>query len=655
MDLRTWYSTVERRCLTGMPLGSSHTLIWLSLGVIALLFALFNYRSVKRIVVGRPMRSRELQASHNKLFWLIALPILSADLYSSVAYGPEAGATELAFLGARAEWFIVPIVLATVLLLAIIVTSYIMGVLAYPNGGGGYSIARDNFKQPWVSLVAASALLIDYVLTVAVSVSAGIQAIASAYPMVAPYAAILSLLCVLVILLVNLRGVSESATVFAWPTFAFMASMLILIAVGLGNGLTHGFVQSTTPVFGAVPKGLTTLIMLKAFSSACSSLTGIETISNAVPIFREPRQKSAIKAYLAMTVLTGVTLIGFGYELYVKGIRVNPTNTMLSQLAAVYFGHGVMYQIITWTTFLVLIIAANSTFNGFPQLLALAASDGFLPHALMLRGDRLGYSNGMMVLATLASTLIIAFDAQTNALIPLFAIGVFMSFTIAQIGLVRRWRRIRGRHWMTKAVINAVGAAVTATVTVVFAVTKFSQGAWIVLIAMPLLVVMALSIGRYYDGVRKEIAIAPGVTPPKPHHVLTVVLVSGIHLVVEHTISFAQSLGTEVVALYIGFDDESIADLERRWAEWGSPCRLVTLRSEYRSLIHPLARFVRTLETWEGGKPDHVHLILAQFVPRHWWHYLLHNQSAFLIRAWFLRNRDVVITTVPYHLRPHKA
>ncbi len=629
--------------------------IWLSLVVIALLFALSNYRSVKRVIVGRPMRTRELQASHNKLFWLIALPILSADLYSSVAYGPEAGATEIAFLGPSAQWFILPVVFSTVLLLCVIVTSYIMGVLAYPNGGGGYSIARDNFRRPWVSLVAASALLIDYVLTVAVSVSAGIQAIASAYPAIAPYAVVLSLLCVIVILLVNLRGVSESATVFAWPTFAFMLSMLILIGFGFGHDVTHGFVQPSTPAFGVFPRGLTTLIMLKAFSSACSSLTGIETISNSVPIFREPRQKSAIKAYIAMTAVTGVTLIGFGYQLYVQGIAVNPHNTMLSQLAGVYFGHGAMYQILTWTTFLVLIIAANSTFNGFPQLLALAASDGFLPRALMLRGDRLGYSNGMMVLAALASTLIIGFDAQTNALIPLFAIGVFMSFTVAQIGLVRRWRRIRGRHWLVKASINAVGATVTATVTVVFAVTKFTQGAWVVLVALPLLVIMALSIGRYYDRVGRQIAIVPQASPPKPHHVLTVVLISGVHLVVEHTISFAQSLGTEVIALYVGFDEKSIQEMERRWAEWGAPCRLVTLHSEYRSLIQPLARFVRTLETWEGGRPDHVHLILAQFVPRRWWHYLLHNQSAFLIRTWFLRNRDVVITTVPYHLHPQKT
>jgi hypothetical protein len=286
---------------------------------------------------------------------------------------------------------------------------------------------------------------------------------------------------------------------------------------------------------------LTTLNLLKAFSAACSSLTGIETISTAVPIFREPRQQSAIKAYIAMTIITGVTLLGFGYELYVKGITVNPNNTMLSQLSEVYFGHGVIYQVITWTTFLVLIIAANSTFTGFPQLLALVARDGFLPRALTLRGDRLGYSNGMIVLTLLSSLLIVAFRAQTNALIPLFAIGVFLSFTVAQIGLVRRWNRIRGSHWAVKASVNAIGAGVTALVAVVFAVTKFTEGAWIVIVALPTLIFTALTIRRHYDTIADELRIDLKSSRPHPHHVVSVILISGVHRVVENAVSFALS------------------------------------------------------------------------------------------------------------------
>ena len=407
------------------------------------------------------MRSKELNASHNKLFWLIALPILSADLYSSVAYGPEAGISELAYLGPDSKWLVIPITLTTVVLLCVLIVSYIMGVIAYPNGGGAYAIAKDNFKTSYMSLLAASALLIDYVLTVAVSVSAGIQAIGSAYPGISNYETLLAILCVFFMLVVNLRGVSESASIFAWPTFLFMASMLFLIGFGMFKGTQHGFVQPTTPPFGVAPQGLTILLILKAFSSASSSLTGIETISNSVPVFREPRTKGAIKAYITLGLITGITLTGFAFLLYLNGISVNPNNTMLSQLLIVYFGHGVIYQIIIWSTFIVLILAANSTFTGFPQLAALVAADRFLPRALTLRGDKLGYSNGMIVLAALSVLLIEAFNSRTDALIPLYAIGVFVAFTVAEIGLVRRWIRVRGRLWKTKAAINTIGAILT--------------------------------------------------------------------------------------------------------------------------------------------------------------------------------------------------
>lgn len=616
----------------------------------AIAFALFNFGNVKRIVVGRPMRSRELHQAHTKLVWLIALPILAADLYSSVAYGPEAGITELAHLGIDARWMILPITASTVILLAILITSYIMGVIAYPSGGGAYAIAKDNFKKPLISLVAASSLLVDYVLTVAVSVSSGIQTMASSYPILSGHETSISVLCVFLILLVNLRGVSESAKVFAYPTFVFMACMLFLIGAGFIDELHHGFVQPATPPFGTVPQGLTTMLLLRAFSSACSALTGIETISNAVPIFRQGKA-GAIKAYIVLGLVTGVTLLGFAYHLYVKGISVNPNNTMLSQLAGLYFGHGVIYQAIIIFTFIVLILAANSTFAGFPQLAALVAGDRFLPRSLTIRGDKLGYSNGMIVLAALAALLIELFHAQTNALIPLYAIGVFAAFTVAQTGLTIRWFKVKGRLWKTKAGINTFGSLITAIVAVIFAVTKFAEGAWIVLIVLPVLIFCASKIRRHYDDVADELRIDINTIRPEKHHVLSVVLVSGIHRVVTNTISFALSNNDNVIALYIGFDDESIKRMEQKWKDWGSPCRLVTIKSEYRSILHPLARFLKRLETYEGGKPDHIQLFIAQFVPKKWWHQLLHNQTSLLIRAWMLRRKDVVVSTVPYHLK----
>ncbi|MDQ0199309.1 APC family permease [Neobacillus ginsengisoli] len=621
------------------------------LALVGIWFSISNFSSVKRALIGRPMRTAELHAQHNKLIWYIALPILSADLYSSVAYGPESGITELVKLGNEAKWYIIPITISTVVLLFILIISYIMGILAYPNGGGAYAIAKDNFKQRWVSLIASGSLLVDYILTVAVSVSAALEAIVSAYPIVAPYETVLAILCVFILLMVNLRGIAESAKIFAWPTIGFAACMMILVFTGLFNEVKHGFVQPSTPPFGSVPKGLTILLILKAFSSACSALTGIETISNAVPIFRKPQQKNAIKTYIALGTITSITLLGFAYHLYVRGISPNPNNTMLSQLTEYYFGHGIMYQLIIWFTFIVLILAANSTFTGFSQLAAIVAADGFLPRGLTNRGDRLGYSNGIIVLAATASLLIIAFQAHTNALIPLYAIGVFMSFTVAQFGLMRRWKRVKGPHWKTKLTINTIGAIITTIVALIFAVTKFTSGAWIVLIVIPVLILFSLAIQHHYRDVAKELKIDLKTMRPEANRVITIVLVSGVHRVVQNTLSFATSICQEnLLALYVGFDDDSMKKMEAKWEEWGNPCRLVTLKSKYRSVLEPLSRLIHLIEEKEQFKSQ-IHIVIPQFIPHKWWHNILHNQTALLLRLWLLRHRDVVITTVPYHLK----
>jgi amino acid transporter len=628
--------------------------IELGLGIIALIaiwLSFSNFNSVKRILIGRPMRTSELNAQHNKLIWYIALPILSADLYSSVAYGPESGMTELMNMGSGAKWFILPITISTVVLLAILIVSYIMGILAYPNGGGAYAIAKDNFKQRWISLVASSALLVDYILTVAVSVSAALEAVTSAYPIITPYETVLAIFCVFILLVVNLRGVADSAKILAWPTLGFMVCMLLLVFTGFFNEIGHGFTQSRTPPFGTFPQGLSILLVLKAFSSACSALTGIETISNAVPVFREPEQKSAIKTYVALGIITSITLLGFAYHLYVRGITPSPNNTMLSQLTQYYFGHGILYQLIIWFTFIVLILAANSTFTGFSQLAAIVAADGYLPRGLTNRGDRLGYSNGIITIAATASLLIIAFHAHTNALIPLYAIGVFLSFTVAQFGLVKRWRRIKGPHWKIKISINIVGAIITTIVALIFAVTKFTSGAWFVLIVIPAVIVASMAVSHHYRAVTAELKIDLETMRPETRNVITVVLVSGVHRVVQTTMSFAKSFGHQenLLAVYVGFDDEAIERMEKQWEEWGNPCRLLTLKSKYRSVLEPVSRIIKVLE--EKDQNILIQIVIPQFIPRRWWQNLLHNQTALLLRLWLMRNKDVVISTVPYHLK----
>jgi amino acid transporter len=616
--------------------------------VVSIWYSIHNFKGLKRKLLGRPLRTAELNSQHTKLHWFIALPILSADLYSSVSYGPESGLTELVALGPEAKWLLIPLTLATVTLLGILILSYIMGILAYPNGGGAYAIAKDNFKTKWISLVASSSLLIDYILTVAVSISAAMEAMVSAYNKLAPYETLLAVLCVFLLVIVNLRGVAESANIFAWPTLGFMACMIILIFVGFIDEFQHGFIKNATPHIGYMPKGLTTLLLLKAFSSTCSALTGIETISNSVPVFREPQQKNAIKTYIALGSITAITLLGFSFHLFVNGISVNPNNTMLSQLTSIYFGNGAVYQIIIWFTFVVLILAANSTFTGFSHLAAIVAGDGFLPRGLMNRGDRLGFSNGIIVLASLASLLIIGFEAHTYALIPLYAIGVFLSFTIAQFGLIRRWLKVKGPHWHVKLAVNMIGAVITTIVAIIFAVTKFLGGAWIVLVVLPIFVFFSFAIHRHYEEIALELKIDFD-TIPITKQVLSIVLVSGVHRIVNNTLSFAKSINSNVIAVYIGYDDESIRNMERMWAEWGNPCRLVCLKSKYRSLLEPLARLIKIVEEKNAG--GIIHILIPQFIPIKWWHNLLHNHSALLLRVWFLQHKDIAITTVPYHLK----
>ncbi|HEY2420221.1 MAG TPA: APC family permease [Neobacillus sp.] len=626
-------------------------LILIFVALIGIWYAISNFSSVKRILIGRPMRTAELNAKHNKLIWFIALPILAADLYSSVSYGPESGMTELIGLGTEARWYVIPITISTVFLLAILIVSYIMGIIAYPNGGGAYAIAKDNFKQKWVSLIASSSLLVDYILTVAVSVSAALGAVTSAYPNVRPFETVLAIICVFIILVINLRGVAESAKIFVWPTIGFMLCMILLISTGFFNEFKHGFVQPSTPPFGTVPEGLSMLLLLKAFSAACSALTGIETISNAVPVFREPKQKNAIKAYITLGAITSITLLGFGYHLYVQGITPDEHNTMLSQITANYFGHGILYQIIIWFTFVVLILAANSTFTGFSQLAAIVAADGYLPRGFTNRGDRLGYSNGIIALAATASLLIIAFQAHTNALIPLYAIGVFLSFTIAQYGLMRRWKRVKGPRWKVYFVVNTVGAIITSIVAIIFAVTKFVSGAWIVLIVIPVIIAISLAIHKHYKEIAEELKINVNEIHPEAKKVITMVLVSGVHRVVNNTLSFAKSMSQdEIIAVYVGFDDESIHKMEEKWAEWGKPSRLVSLKSKYRSVLEPISRLVHLIEDREGYE-GLIQIVIPQFIPKKWWHNLLHNQTALLLRIWLIRHKDVVITTVPYHLK----
>ncbi len=633
----------------------AHWLSWvegllIAFTVLAIWYAMTDIKQIKRMLIGRPLRTAELKGQQTKLHWIIALSILSGDLYTSITYGPESAMAELSVLGKNGIWLIVPIVILIIFLLCILILSYIMGIIAYPNGGGAYSIAKDNFKAKWIPLVASSSLLIDYSLTVAVSVSAAMEAIVSAYTKLLPYETLLAILCVFMLVFVNLRGIKESSNIFSWPMFAFMGCMITLITVGLADEFIGGVRKAATPEFGVFPEGFTTLLFLKAFSSACTALTGIETISNSVPVFRDPQQKNATKTYIAIGILTAATLLGFAFHLYVNGISSSPHNTLVSQLASTYFGRGILYQIIIWSTFIALILAANSTFTGFSQLAAIVADDGFLPRGLANRGDRLGYSNGIILLAAFASLLILGFHAHTNSLIPLFAIGVFLSFSVAQFGLIRRWLKVKGPYWQIKLVINIIGAIITSLVVVVFSVTKFMGGAWIILILLPIVISFSFAIHHHYEEIVKEISLEPD-TFPVPGDMLTIVLVSGIQRIVNNSLSFAKSMNAKVIAVYIGFDDEAIHEMENKWKKWGSPCRLVCLKSKYRSLLEPLDRLIEVIEEGQERERGFVNIIIPELYPRKWWQTILHNHSALLLRVWILHHKNIAVTTIPFHMK----
>jgi len=602
--------------------------------------------TLKRIVIGSPLKTSEL--SHARLSKLKALPILSSDALSSVAYGYEASLTEMAFLGTAGLWLGVPIMGVITLLLIALILSYLQVIKAYPGGGGAYAVSSDQFGKV-AGLIAGSALLIDYTLTVAVSVSSGVAAITSAYPGALPYTVPICVASILLIMMVNLRGINESASAFMWPTYAFIVAMLVMVGVGFFQLSHTGWRTPETPVFGVIPQGFTVILLLRAFASGCSALTGIEAISNATPQFREPTIRNAQKTLLMLGLLLALMYIGTGTLAYKLGIHVNPNVTVLSQMAQHYFQNGWFYYFIQFSTFAVLVLAANTSYSGFPILAALMARDGFMPHMFMLRGDRLGYSNGILILSTLAIILVIAFGGNTNALIPLYAIGVFLSFTMAQSGMIKHWLKTRASGWQIRGAVNTFGAILSAIVTIVFSVAKFGQGAWIVLILIPLIIYFGLKARKHYRAIADDLRIDMTQVKPRPHRTTVVVPIAGINRVVASTLSYALSVSDQVVAFYVAFDDESIERMEEKWAQWGTGIRLVTARSQYRSVVRPLLRFLNTVENWEG-QPENVIIAIPQFIAKRWWHNILHNQTSLQLRTILLYRKDIIVTTVPYHL-----
>jgi amino acid transporter len=670
---------------------------------------------LKRFIIGRALRTE--QAAHERLSKKTALAVFSSDALSSTAYATEeillVLAVAVAYGQAGAFRYVVPISIGIGVLLVIVAISYRQTIHAYPSGGGAYIVAKENLGTN-AGLVAGASLLVDYVLTVAVSIAAGVAAITSMvqgtrYAWLDDHKVLLCLMFIGFIALANLRGVRESGALFATPTYAFLISFLFMIGYGLISYYVYGGAapipgpEEIKTAEGYKIQPLTVFLILGAFSNGCAALTGIEAISNGVPAFKKPEANNAATTLVIMAALLTTMFLGTSVLAYLYGVHPHEHETVISQFARIMFTGPMawFYYVVQIATALILVLAANTSFADFPRLGSLLARDRFLPRQFATRGDKLVFSNGIVMLAIFASILVIAFGGDTSRLIPLYAVGVFLSFTLSQSGMVRHWLKERaqsskrngnkrnrraedihytqstvdaeplpdaeleasdqrgstfvsdevtdGSHWKKSIVINAIGAIATFIVLCVFIATKFIHGAWIVVFVIPLLVLMFRAIHKHYVGVAKQLS-TEGLGEIRPIRHTVIVPISGIHRGVISALQYAKSIAPDhVQAVYVDFDEEATAKLREKWERWGAGVQLVVLPSPYRELTRPLLRYITRLERKNGN--DVITVLLPEFVPAKWWQHLLHNQSSLMLKGALLFKEGVIVISVPYHLK----
>jgi amino acid transporter len=678
--------------------------------------------SLKRFLVGSPMRTE--QAIHERLTKKTALAVFSSDALSSTAYASEEILLVLAVAAAYGQtysyFYVVPISIVIAIVLGIVATSYRQTIHAYPSGGGAYIVAKENLGV-YPGLIAAAALLVDYILTVSVSISAGVAAITSAaqgtsFAWLDNHKVALCLALILLIAIANLRGVRESGALFAGPTYAFLVCFLLMIAYGLVYYYLHpGTVAPINDAHlklaeGYHPGPLAWFLLLGAFSNGCVALTGTEAISNGIPAFKPPEARNAATTLTAMAILLAIMFIGTSLLAYLYQVHPHDNETVISQFARVIFSGPFrwFYFLIQATTALILVLAANTSFADFPRLASLLARDRFLPRQFASRGDRLVFSNGVIILALLSAILVAAFKGDTSRLIPLYAVGVFLSFTLSQSGMVRHWLRegkalrtrraadrnrngkdngaekylaritdegerlddihvsitpeaLAGRnpidvadvqkeasHWKRSIVINGLGAIATSIVLCVLILTKFIHGAWLVIVLIPILVMMFRGVHKHYLQVARQLTTV-GLERLRPIRHEVIVPISGIHRGVIRALEYAKSIAPDhVTAVYVDLDDEATRKLREKWNQWGGGVELVVLASPYRSLIRPLTRHIERIRKQHNN--DMLTVVLPEFVTARWWHQLLHNQSSLLLKGALLFKKGVIVTSVPYHL-----
>lgn len=603
---------------------------------------------LKRWLVGDPLKTT--QAADQRLSKTLALAIFSSNNISSVAYATEEILLVLVLAGTAAIAWSIPVSLAILFLVLVLTISYRQIIYEYPEGGGAYTVAKANLGE-LPSLIAAGALMISYVVTVAVSIAAGIAALTSAIPSLFVHREALGLVTILFIVIMNLRGVRESGRFFSVPTYFAIGVLSLLVVVGV---VRSPYDSKPVPlaINPAEPSGelepLTLFLILRAFAVGCSAVTGMEVISNGVKAFRHPESKNAATTMIWMSVILSSLFMGISWLAYQHSIIPKIDETVVSQLAHVTFGTGAVYYAVQIGTMILLILAANSAFAGFPHLASILARDGFMPHQMKTFGDRLVFSNGIIILGFFACLLLVLFQGDTHALIPLYAIGVFVSFTISQSGMVRSWLKRKGAHWRKKLVVNGVGAFTTGIATVIIATTKFRDGSWIVLLLVALLILMFRGIRSHYKAVKEQISLSRDSRPPRPRRNLILIPISGVNRSVVRAVDYARSRGGDIKALLVDVNKEETALSEIQWAQWGCGVPLIVLPSPYRSILGSIIDFV---EEQRQKDPDcWITVVLPEILPARWWQNILHNQRALMLKAALLFKDRVILIDVPYHL-----
>ena len=608
---------------------------------------------VRRVLFGaRIPTAREI---HERIGVVKGVAVFASDNISSSAYATEEIMRVLVIAGAGALTLTMPITIVIVAVLAIVVASYQQTIRAYPNGGGSYIVASDNLG-PLAGLIAAAALLTDYVLTVSVSIAAGDEALTSIFPWLFDYRVVLGVAFVTLLCIGNLRGIRESATIFSIPTYVYLVAIYGMLGVGIyraitGDLPTYQAPPEWRPQEGAEALGL--LLVLRAFASGSVALTGTEAVSNGVPAFQPPEWKHAQRVLIVMGVFFGTIFLGMSYLAGHLGILPDPTEqqTVVSQMTALLVGEGTPFHyVVQLSTALLLVLAANTAFADFPRLSSILARDGFMPRQFAYRGDRLAFSIGIIVLSILSALLIVAFSGSVTNLIPLYTIGVFVAFTLSQSGMVRHWWKLRAREngWQVRAAFNGVGAVATFVVAIVVGVAKFALGAWIILLLIPMLIAVMWGISRHYRSIRDAFVLERPDMPLQTMKPRVIVPVSRLDRATLYALAFARSMGQDVLAVHVADGPEEAAQMRLRWVRWGGDVPLAIVESPYRVLIAPLVAYIDALGRQDPKRT--IVVVLPEFVPRHFWEFLLHNQSALRLKLRLFFRRNTIVADVPYHV-----